>query len=212
MPPEDDELRKRRARLGSPSAPGIPGLRLPPAAPTPMRAAELESTPPEPFVVKQRAREQQTLVGVAPPARGAAPGPSTPPVSLPDPYSLPAPAGLPRMDPSVMAAVQRVPLLKTLAIIAGAATGIGGIITALGSAAVNIIVARRPPDVEQIQKDLDAVKKAQTGDFGLGKETAARLAEEKKLGEAVTAASTKAASCDGVAERVQKLEDKLKKR
>lgn len=108
MADQDDDDRARRETRGSMEIvrPGIPSRFAAPRVP--LSAPELDSTPPEPFVVRKRegqpppsaqrplhephrAREQ-TLTGIAPPAPRSAPQPA--PRSMPPSPSMPAPVSV----------------------------------------------------------------------------------------------------------------------
>jgi len=111
--------------------------------------------------------------------------------------------------PSMAARAAQLPLARLLAVIAAAATGIAGIITALGGAVVNIIAALKPSQEHgQLSRRIDAIETRVNGDFGVTLEAETRRKKDEELGKAVEVATSKAASCDGVAARVQKLEDK----
>lgn len=124
--------------------------------------------------------------------------PTDPPPSIPE---------APRA-PSSFERASQLPLARLLTLIAAAATGVAGIITALGAAIVNIIHEARPSmEATEIRKEIEAIKLRADGDFGLGQERTTRQEKDAELKKAVDAATTKAAACDGIAERVQKLED-----
>lgn len=201
----DDEARRRSAgrveRLSNlPKL--VLGTRL--GQPLPRNAPELDSTPPEPIVVKRRLAEQRTQIGGFEPAPNSAPMPPrslspapTPRVDVPwapvappsERSPLPAPAQLP-VRPSLMAAMAQQSLPKLLALLAAAATATAGVVTAIGTAASQIITALKPSyEREQLKRELEAeiapIKARADADWGLADETRARQAKEKETAESL---------------------------
>jgi hypothetical protein len=199
-PPEPAVVMRREReaaarRVARPLPLEIPSL-LPPA--------EHESSPP----MAPRA-PQKTLTG------GFARKDSPAPVSLPEPYQLPLPAAMPQIEPSLMAKAAGFPLPKLLVLIAASATAAAGFVAALGNAASQIITALKPSYERaalkaEFEQELEPIKARVNADFGLTGETKARVEEEAKLQSAIETVGNKAATAAGLAERVQKLEDKSK--
>ncbi len=82
---------------------------------------------------------------------------------------------------SLMAAAERVPILKILAIFAGACTGLAGLVTAIGSTAVNIIQAQRPASNAELLAKIEKVEQRQDGAGGIEIEAKARRAQIEEL-------------------------------
>jgi hypothetical protein len=80
-----------------------------------------------------------------------------------------------------MARAEKVPLLRTLAIIAGACTGIAGVITACGNAVVNVISAQRPASNAELLQKIEKVEQRQDGREGVELEAKARRAQIEEL-------------------------------
>jgi hypothetical protein len=97
------------------------------------------------------------------------------------PVSTPLPA--PSVVPSSVPPGGGKALMQKLALIAGACTGIGGVITAGGNAAVQVIEAQRPPSLAALRERIEALEQAQAAGNGMQLEAKARRAGDEELAE-----------------------------
>lgn len=93
--------------------------------------------------------------------------------------------------PSLMAKATKTPLLRVLALVAAASTGVAGAVTATGAAVVSVInavaEAKRPANYAEIERRFAALEVRVNGDFGLPLETATRQKKEAELEASIEA-------------------------
>jgi hypothetical protein len=139
-----------------------------PAADTPMPDSPPRSLSPTPW-------ERDSVVEVA---RAEIERQGDKLVRAPESARLPA---NPAPNASLMAQAEKVPILKTLAILGGASASLAALVTAIGTVVVNIITAQRPASIADLEEKIVSVESRVNGRFGLDLEEKARIAKDEEL-------------------------------